>query len=57
MVTKKETNLVIHPLKQGRVKLRMIGNTPIIFHRMAEKAKRDLLVGAGKKTTAEKRDI
>ena len=57
MVTKKETNLVIHPLKQGRVKLRMIGNTPIIFHRMAEKAKRDLLVGAGKKTAAEKRDI
>ena len=57
MVTKKETNLVIHPLKQGRVKLRMIGNTPIIFNRMAEKAKRDLLVGAGKETAAENRDI
>jgi len=37
MITKKETNLVIHPLKQGRVKLRLIGNTPIIFNRMAER--------------------
>ena len=57
VVKKTEANLVIHPLKQGRVKLRMIGNTPIIFNRMAEKAKRDLLVGAAKKTAAQKKDI
>lgn len=57
VVKKTEANLVIHPLKQGRVKLRMIGNTPIIFNRMAEKAKRDLLVGSARKTAAEKKDI
>ena len=39
------TNLTIDALKQGRITLRMIGNTPIIFNRMAEKAKRDLLIG------------
>ena len=51
------TNLTIDALKQGRITLRMIGNTPIIFNRMAEKAKRDLLIGAGRKTAAQKKEI
>ena len=47
----------IHTLKQGRVKLRMIGQTPMYFNSMGAKAWRDLLVGGGKKTAAEKKDI
>ena len=51
------TSVTIDALKQGRITLRMIGHTPIIFNRMAEKAKRDLLIGAGRKTAAQKKDI
>ena len=47
----------IHTLKQGRVKLRMIGQTPMYFNSMGAKAWRDLFVGGGKKTAAEKKDI
>lgn len=49
--------LQIDPLKQGRVKLRLIGTTPLYMNSMSVKAKRDLLIGGGKKTTAEKRNI
>lgn len=49
--------LHIDALKQGRVKLRMIGTTPMYFHAMSAKAKRTLLVGGGKKTAAEKKEI
>ena len=51
------TTLEIQPLKQGRVKLRMMGTTPLYFNSMSSKAMRDLLVGAGKKTTAQKKEI
>lgn len=51
------STLDIHPLKRGRVKIRIIGETPIIFNSMSAKAKRDLLLGGGRKTTAQKRDI
>jgi hypothetical protein len=47
----------IHTLKQGRIKLRMIGQTPLYFNSMGAKAWRDLLVGSGKKTAAEKKEI
>tara|TARA_R110000868_G_scaffold348170_1_gene609126 strand:+ start:75 stop:806 length:732 start_codon:yes stop_codon:yes gene_type:complete len=47
----------IHALKQGRIKLRMIGQTPLYFNSMGAKAWRDLLVGGGKKTAAEKKNI
>tara|TARA_R110001592_G_scaffold229783_1_gene486453 strand:+ start:464 stop:1240 length:777 start_codon:yes stop_codon:yes gene_type:complete len=47
----------IHTLKQGRIKLRMIGQTPMYFNSMGAKAWRDLLIGGGKKTAAEKKDI
>lgn len=47
----------IEPLKQGRIKVRLIGTMPLYFHAMSQKAKRSLLVGAAKKTAAEKRAI
>lgn len=56
-VKKAETGLHIDPLKQGRVTLRMIGTTPFYFNAMSAKAKRTLLIGGGKKTAAEKREL
>lgn len=49
--------LSIDPLKQGRVKLRLIGTTPMYMNSMSIKAKRDLLIGGGKKTAAQKKEI
>ena len=49
--------LHIDALKQGRVTLRMIGSTPFYFNAMSAKAKRSLLVGGGKKTAAEKKEL
>lgn len=49
--------LHIDPLKQGRVTLRMIGTTGFYFNAMSAKAKRTLLIGGGKKTAAEKREL
>ena len=59
-IVKKPTapaTMEIHALKQGRIKLRMIGQTPMYFNSMGAKAWRDLLVGGGKKTAAEKKNI
>lgn len=53
----KPDTLVIDQLKQGRITLRMIGTTPLYLNAMSAKAKRSLLIGGGKKTTAEKKDI
>ena len=49
--------LQIDALKQGRVTLRMIGTTPLYFNAMSAKAKRTLLIGGGKKTSAEKKEL
>jgi len=49
--------LHIDPLKQGRVTLRLIGQTPFYFNAMSAKAKRSLLIGGGKKTAAERKEI
>lgn len=57
MAVKPDTALQIDALKQGRVTLRMIGNTAMYFNAMSAKAKRDLLIGGGKKTAAEKREL
>lgn len=54
---KKTAELTIEPLKQGRMTLRMIGVTPLYFNSMSLKAKRTLLLGGGKKTAAEKKEI
>jgi hypothetical protein len=51
------TTLHIDALKQGRVKMRIIGNTPMFFNAMSVKAKRSLLLGGGKKTASEKREL
>jgi len=51
------SGLQIEPLKQGRITLRMIGNTPLYFNSYSSKAQRDLLLGSAKKTAAEKKEI
>jgi len=57
-VKKAETGtLQIDALKQGRVKLRLIGTTPMYMNSMSVKAKRDLLIGGGRKTAAQKKEI
>lgn len=59
MATKKAEagTLHIEPLKQGRVNLKMIGTTPIYFNSMSAKAKRTLLIGGGRKTAAQKKEL
>ena len=52
-----DNNIQIHELKQGEIKLRMIGQTPLYFNSMGSKAMRDLLAGARKKTAADKQAI
>lgn len=49
--------LQIDALKQGRVTLTLVGNTAFYFNAMSAKAKRSLLIGGGKKTTAERKEI
>lgn len=49
--------LQIDALKQGRVTLKLIGTTPFYFNAMSAKAKRSLLIGGGKKTAAERKEI
>ena len=44
-------------LKRGSVKLRIIGTTPLLQNRMANKVKQGLLVGTKKKTKAERVEI
>lgn len=56
-IKKAEAGLTIDPLKQGRVRLTLVGQTPFYFNAMSAKAKRSLLVGGGKKTAAEKREL
>ncbi len=57
--TNKEMNTELHitPLRQQSVTLRMIGSTPLYFNSMSAKAKRDLLIGAQRKTAAQKKTI
>lgn len=57
-IKKADTGLLqIDALKQGRITLRLIGTTPFYFNAMSVKAKRDLLIGGGRKTAAEKKTI
>lgn len=55
-VEKSETIQIV-PLKQGVIKLRIVGVTPLIQNKMSAKVKAGLLVGSRKKTRAEKLDI
>jgi len=54
-VAKKSDTLQIDALKQGRVTLRIIGTTPMYMNSMSAKAKRSLLIGGAKKTSAERK--
>lgn len=57
MAQSNETTLHIDALKQGRVTMRIIGNTPLYFNAMSVKTKRSLLLGNKKKTAAEKKEL
>lgn len=57
MANKTDTTLQIDALKQGRVTLKLIGTTPLYMNSMSAKAKRTLLLGGGKKTAAEKKEL
>lgn len=53
--TKTETaEINVLELKQGSVDLLILGNTPLILNRLAEKARQELLLPSGRKTTADK---
>jgi hypothetical protein len=56
-VQPQEASLDIQPLKQGRLRLRMMGQTPLYFNSMSSKSMRDLLIGGGKKTAAQRKEI
>lgn len=55
--TSEPATLIIDALKQGRVTMRVIGSTPMFYNAMSVKAKRSLLIGGGKKTASEKKEI
>lgn len=44
----------VEPLRIGTTQVWLRGRTPIIFNRLADKAKRELLMPKGRKTTADK---
>jgi hypothetical protein len=52
-----ESTLHIDTLKQGRIKVRIIGTTPLFYNSMSLKVKADLLLGKGKKTASERQSI
>lgn len=52
--TTKSTEIEIVRLKQGEATFCLIGESPFIFNRMAEKAKRELLMPRGRLTSAQK---
>ncbi|WP_156928757.1 hypothetical protein [Bradyrhizobium sp. th.b2] len=58
LVKKVETaEVTIQPLKRARIKLRIIGSTPMFQNRMASKAKFQLLTGGQKKGKADRAAI
>jgi hypothetical protein len=50
----KKTEITVIELEQGEVTIHAVGRTPLIFNRMSEKAKRELLLPSRKKTDADK---
>lgn len=47
----------VEPLRVGSMEVWLKGITPLIFNRLASKAKRELLLPRGRKTTAEKQQL
>jgi hypothetical protein len=56
-IEQQQTEINILPLKQGVIKLRIIGTTALFQNRMAAKAKQQLLVGGQKKSKADRATI
>ena len=57
-VKAKETaEIRIEFLQRNAITLRIIGTTPLFQNRMAEKARQQLLIGGGKKTAAQKKEL
>lgn len=56
-VKKAEAPVEIDPLKQSRVRFKIVGTAPMYFNAMSVKAKRDLMIGGRKKTAADKKEI
>ena len=54
MVTKKSTEVDILTVETTRVPFYLVGETPIILHRLSQKAQNELLIPRGKKNAAEK---
>lgn len=50
----REAEIQVLELTTGRINFAVLGTSPLIFNRMAEKAKRDLLMPRGRKTALEK---
>lgn len=55
MAKKVETaEISVLEISQGNVQVAIVGTSPLIFNRMAEKAKRELLMPKGRKTAADR---
>jgi hypothetical protein len=52
--TPKAEAIDVIEVQQGNITLNVLGTSPLICNRMSEKARRELLMPAGRKTTAEK---
>jgi hypothetical protein len=48
------TEIVVHPIQTESLTFAVLGTTPIILNRLAEKARHELLLPAGRKTAADK---
>ena len=53
-VTAKDDTITILPISQGRQAFGLIGESPLIFNCMSEKAKRELLMPKGRRTRADR---
>jgi hypothetical protein len=53
-VAPKETSIVVDPIKTESLTFAVLGTTPIILNRLAEKARHELLLPGGRKTAADK---
>ena len=49
-----DTSIKVDPIQTEVLQIHVVGTTPIIMNRLAEKAKHELLLPAGRKTTADR---
>lgn len=53
-VEKSESTIQVMEVKRGRVTFCVLGTTPLLYHRLAQKAQRELLLPSPKKNRSEK---